>query len=844
MYPNERQNNYKAALALLSDSNTIGLMGFDNNCSQIIRTAQSFNTFAVSISCDYFPTDEPTHDSFLQFNPGLSAKIKALISFLKAMRWNNVVLISLIASDGADHLNERSMTLTTLQSNGINVADTAHIIDNVGQMQVRAMVKAVMNTYLKTRIYVLLDFTSMSALTKLLLDTMSRFGILETGEYFAIGIAQDTDIDSWYLSYPEMYFGVPSYTSGLRSVPSMLFLEEWRSYAFIAEPPPVRDESQEWETFVQEIYEAYSDPPCPPLCSYSGKAFANVEYKYLSYWKTVARVYDAMLLISSEYDKASKKNIDLTNGTFIKQLMQDRSIKSITGRQILINEQGYAEIEQKLIVPREMPTCQTCTRLKKGLFSIARIIPGKNQQYAFQWLNDTTSGSYLQFIGGKAPLGSPKCGFKGELCSTKTSNSKFIIAGAVTIFTIAVIAIIIIVYKQIQYERNLDTMAWKIPSSEIDIKNVQARSSIFNSSIYSTDGDNEQGGSKGVSLKAYQNSLNDTEASSTKGKMFKKRTVKKAFGDSKNDEWSNIEKWALGKYKKELVAVKKLCPTDFKLVRDIKKEITQLTKMRNEFLNNIVGLVHEPPKLFLITRYAPRNSLKDMLENPDMRLENMFIVSFVTDIIKGLRFLHQSPLGFHGNLKSSNCFVDATWRVVLGNYGMVKLRENEPCENDSDLLWTAPEILRSGNRKVTMTKTELEKGDIYSFGIILYEIYGRNGPYNNDITPYRDIVEKVKFPKKNTYMRPDLAGIEKAPSAVKHTCESCWNENPDERPKIKRARDMLVPITEGLRSNIADNIMALLDRYKNNLEDVVKERTAALEEEQMRTERLILQLLP
>jgi guanylate cyclase 2D/E/F len=38
--------------------------------------------------------------------------------------------------------------------------------------------------------------------------------------------------------------------------------------------------------------------------------------------------------------------------------------------------------------------------------------------------------------------------------------------------------------------------------------------------------------------------------------------------------------------------------------------------------------------------------------------------------------------------------------------------------------------------------------------------------------------------------------------------------------------------------------MALLDRYKNNLHDIVKERTAELEEEKMRSERLLLQLLP
>ena len=38
--------------------------------------------------------------------------------------------------------------------------------------------------------------------------------------------------------------------------------------------------------------------------------------------------------------------------------------------------------------------------------------------------------------------------------------------------------------------------------------------------------------------------------------------------------------------------------------------------------------------------------------------------------------------------------------------------------------------------------------------------------------------------------------------------------------------------------------MHLIDRYKNNLEDVVRERTAELDEERMRSERLLLQLLP
>ena len=41
----------------------------------------------------------------------------------------------------------------------------------------------------------------------------------------------------------------------------------------------------------------------------------------------------------------------------------------------------------------------------------------------------------------------------------------------------------------------------------------------------------------------------------------------------------------------------------------------------------------------------------------------------------------------------------------------------------SDLFWKAPEHLR-----ISLVKGS-PKGDIYSFGIILHEIFGRAGPY-------------------------------------------------------------------------------------------------------------------
>lgn len=170
----------------------------------------------------------------------------------------------------------------------------------------------------------------------------------------------------------------------------------------------------------------------------------------------------------------------------------------------------------------------------------------------------------------------------------------------------------------------------------------------------------------------------------------------------------------------------------------------------------------------------------------------------------------------------------------------------------SELLWKSPEILR--DQMGTFSKGT-QKGDVYSFGLILYEILGRSGPWGKTGFSPSEIVRRVIT---RTFgiepFRPSLDLL----VAKRHTCElseyvydcivqsmvSCWAENPDERPDFKNLRGRLRPIRKGMKNNIMDNVLELMERYSTNLETIVDERTDLLIQEKKRTEALLYEMLP
>lgn len=419
----------------------------------------------------------------------------------------------------------------------------------------------------------------------------------------------------------------------------------------------------------------------------------------------------------------------------------------------------------------------------------------------------------MDWPGKNKPEAEPGCGFHNEHCPKDDTYLRSIVAAgvlAVLLFCAAVITMSI--YRRWKIEQEIEGLLWKIDPSEIHgyphLDNLMSSPSKLSL----------------VSAMSYES-----------------RCGNQVFAQT-------------GHYHGVVVRIKELKFSKKKdISRDVMKEMRILREIRHGNLNSFIGACVEPMRILLITDYCAKGSLYDIIENEDIKLDDMFIASLVHDLIKGMLYIHESSvLVCHGNLKSSNCVVTSRWVLQVSDFGLHDMRHC--AESDSigehqyyrNLFWKAPELLRNPNAPIRGT----QEGDIYSFAIILFEMIGRKGPYGGVNLEPKEIIDRVKrFPEDGEPpFRPniDILSESEADCAeyIVSTITDCWAESPEDRPDFKMIRTRLKKMKAGRHRNIMDQMMDMMEKYANNLEDLVSERTRLLFEEKQKTEDLLHRMLP
>eukprot|EP01090_Pellita_catalonica_P003160 TRINITY_DN127_c0_g1_i4.p1 TRINITY_DN127_c0_g1~~TRINITY_DN127_c0_g1_i4.p1 ORF type:complete len:345 (-),score=85.01 TRINITY_DN127_c0_g1_i4:176-1210(-) len=163
-----------------------------------------------------------------------------------------------------------------------------------------------------------------------------------------------------------------------------------------------------------------------------------------------------------------------------------------------------------------------------------------------------------------------------------------------------------------------------------------------------------------------------------------------------------------------------------KEIRTFFKEINIISKLRHPNIVLFLGACLDEPNICFITEFATRGDLYTVLHNQAEELDWERKMKMSVDSARGLLYLHMcSPPVVHRDLKSLNLLVDDSYNIKLTDFGISKpLKDNLETMNSKmgTLNWLAPEVLDC--------KPYSPASDVYSFGIILWEIVTRETPFD------------------------------------------------------------------------------------------------------------------
>ena len=232
----------------------------------------------------------------------------------------------------------------------------------------------------------------------------------------------------------------------------------------------------------------------------------------------------------------------------------------------------------------------------------------------------------------------------------------------------------------------------------------------------------------------------------------------------------------------------------------IKNEIDISLKLHHKNIVNTFGYSFNDKrnKIYIISEYMKNRSLKLYIDSNKGNIPLKQKLLFIYEISLAIEYMHtRNQKILHRDIKSSNVILDDNLHCKLCDFGMSKyyynnmsnqnddnscnLNTNYQTNSQSTLFWMSPEYLCDGIIN--------EKSDIYSFGILIWEIF------MEDTNPYKNInINDYLLGNKDVvyYKRPIIIdeNFKDCPD-IKELMKLMWNQDYNKRPDIGHIIDVL-----------------------------------------------------
>jgi len=245
-----------------------------------------------------------------------------------------------------------------------------------------------------------------------------------------------------------------------------------------------------------------------------------------------------------------------------------------------------------------------------------------------------------------------------------------------------------------------------------------------------------------------------------------------------------------GIWRNQEVAIKilKNAP-DSQELTEFKKELEIMSSLRSPFIVYFFGMVLRP-KVCMLMEYCGRKSLYHVMVAKGAELGWDRVFSFSIGAVRGINSLHNwSPPILHRDLKSLNLLITENWAIKIADFGLSRFHTGDLstlAKVRGTYAYCAPEVY-FGQQYTT-------KSDIYSMGIVLWELVARciRGRYERPFAEHRHIQYdfQIIIQAARENLRPTIPPT--CPEGLASAIRQCIEPNPEARPSGLQLLELLL----------------------------------------------------
>lgn len=193
------------------------------------------------------------------------------------------------------------------------------------------------------------------------------------------------------------------------------------------------------------------------------------------------------------------------------------------------------------------------------------------------------------------------------------------------------------------------------------------------------------------------------------------------------------------------VAVKVLKPEyngDQEFINRFQTESKAMAKLSDANIVNVYDVGFDDNLNYIVMELVKGNTLKEYLDRILGFMKEEVVINIGIQICKALGQAHNNRI-VHRDIKAQNILIDTDGKIKVADFGIARAATNQTIVKDSEIFgsvhYASPEQARGKNVD--------RRSDLYSLGILLYELLTRELPFEADSAVNVAMMQmKVKMP--------------------------------------------------------------------------------------------------